>query len=232
MTETKTDPATLPQYGGHPVPWVTRWTNEIAPDRFQYNLTITRDANGKPSKPELHYDDRNEDLMDGVLWQREGLSRGGKPDWASVSTYRQRLSMRKRKCQVCSEPITDMPIRWLMPLDGVEYVDEDTAITQQPPTCSACIELALELCPNLNRNGYMILRVLDYSIWGVYGQVIITHENKPTMIQTAICYDTEQYGPNFTLGQVMAQQQVVKLGKFAVEKIVDPTPVAPALEES
>lgn len=232
MTETATDPSALPQHNGHPVPWVTRWTHEIAPDRFAYNLTISRDAQGKAGKPELHYEDRNEDRMDGVLWQREGIRRGGKPDWASVSTYRQRLSMRKRKCQVCSNEITDLPIRWLMPLDGLEYVDENTVITVQPPTCSACIPLALELCPNLNARGYMILKVLDYSIWGVYGQVIITHENKPAMIQTAICYDTEQYGPDFTLGQVMAQQQVAQLGKFSVEKIHDPTPVAPPTEES
>lgn len=228
---TKTDPSTLPQYGGHPVPWVTRWTNEIAPDRFSYNLQVVRGADGKAVGVEVHYEDRNEDRLDGVLWQREGLGRGGKPDWASVSTYRQRLSMRKRKCQVCSNVIDERPIRWLMPLDGIEYVDADTAITMQPPTCSDCIELALELCPNLNRNGYMIVKVLDYEIWGVFGQVMITHNDKPAVIHTAICYDTTAYGPDFSLGQVMAQQQVVQLGKFSVEKVFDPTPVAPPIEE-
>lgn len=206
-----TDPSTLPQYNGSPVPWVTRWTNEVHQDRYKYMLQMTR--NGLA----LTYD-HNEDRSDGVLWQREGITRGGRPDWASVSTYRQRSSMKRKLCQVCGTKITDAPIRWLMPPDGIEQVDEDTFITMQPPTCSECIPLALDVCPNLKKYGYQIVKVIDYEPWGVYGHVVTSVDGQPRRFTSAICFDTSAYGENFTLGQVMAQQSVVRLGKFLVEE--------------
>jgi hypothetical protein len=213
-----TDPATLPQHNGRAVPWVTRWTNEIHPDRYKYGLTMTPDG-----RMVLTYGEGvSEDRRDGVLWQREGIQRGGEPDWANVSTYRQRLSMTKRKCQVCGNKIEETPIRWLMPLDGLEQVDADTTVTIQPPTCSDCIPLALELCPRLKRAGYMILKVLDYEVWGVSGHIVARVDDQPRLFQGAVAYDTHLYGQGFHLGQVMAQQQVVRLGKFVVEERVEP----------
>lgn len=214
-----TDPSALPNFNGRPVPWISRWTNEIAADRYNYGIQVLRDRSIA-----LTYGDNREDRTDGVLWQREGISRGGEPDWRNVSTYRQRASMKRRLCQVCGTKITDTPIRWLMPLDGVEQVDEDTFITMQAPTCSECIPLALDLCPNLKTEGYQILKVIDYSIWGVYGHVVVTVDGKPRKFQSAIEYDTTKYGASFTLGQVMAQQQVVRLGKFVVEETNEGTP--------
>lgn len=213
-----TDPNALPQFEGRPVPWITRWTNEIADDRYKYGLQMARDG----GTPFLTYNNGPEDRQGGTLWQREGIMRGGEPDWRNVSTYRQRASMTRRRCQVCGSKITDQPIRWLMPLDGLEQVDEDTTITMQAPTCSECIPLALDLCPNLKRAGYMILKVLDYEVWGVYGHVMVSVDGQPRRFQSAISYDLSHYGPGFSLGQVMAQQQVVALGKYVVEEQVTP----------
>lgn len=224
-----TDPSTLPQFDGRPVPWVTRWSGEVHPDRYKYGVQMSQ------GKLVLCYEDRKENRDGtGVLWQREGLTRKGRPDWASVNTYRQRSAMQKRRCQVCGNKITETPIRWLMPIDGLEQVDEDTTITMQPPTCSECIPTALDLCPNLVRQGYMILKVIDYSMWGVFGHVVTMTEGGPRKFQTAVSYDTSKYGPEFSLTQVMAQQQVVQLGKFVVETKVEgkaPRPRHPYLPE-
>ena len=208
-----TDPSTLPQWKGSPVPWVTRWTKEIAANRYSYTLQSSRQGGLR-----LTYGTDNEDRQQGVLWQREGIRRGGDPDWANVSTYRQRSSMRRRLCQVCGSKITDSPIRWLMPPDGLEEVDEGVFITMQPPTCAECIPLALDLCPNLKKYGYQILKVIDYEPWGVYGHVVTSIDGQPRRFTSAICFDTSKYGDKFTLGQVMAQQSVVQLGKFVVEE--------------
>jgi hypothetical protein len=212
-----TDPSTLPQFKGHPVPWVTRWSHERSADRLNYGVQITKDGSFR-----LGYKD-GKDVRDGtgMLWQREGIARGGEPEWAAVNTYRQRSSMRRCQCQVCGKKIDERPIRWLMPPDGIEQVDEDTLITMQPPTCSECIPLALELCPNLKKHGYQILKVLDYKPWGVYGDVVMMSEGGLRKFKSAVSYDTTMYGPEFRLSHVMAQQAVVQLGKFVVEERVE-----------
>lgn len=212
-----TDPSVLPQYKGRPVPWVTRWSHERSADRLNYGVQVTRDGSFR-----LGYKD-GKDVRDGtgMLWQREGIARGGEPEWAAVNTYRQRSSMRRCQCQVCGKKIDERPIRWLMPPDGIEQVDEDTFITMQPPTCSECIPLALDLCPNLKKYGYQILKVIDYDQWGVYGDVVTMTEGGPRRFKSAVSYNTADYGPDFRLAHVMAQQAVVRLGKFVVEERVE-----------
>lgn len=212
-----TDPAKLPQYKGRPVPWVTRWTGEIIYQPFTVEAT-------RNSFRLTYADDILEDRLDGVLWQREGVARGGEPQWKSVSTYRQRLAMRKNHCQVCGDRITEKPLRFLIPLDGIEWLDEDTPLTMQAPTCSDCIPLALSLCPHMKRFGYQILKVASTEPWGVYGEVIFVNEaGEPRRMMTFIGYDMHE-PPTFSLGQVMAKQQVVKLGKFIVEETHKPSP--------
>jgi len=204
----------LPSYKGKPVPWITRWSGETSKDRFKYD--IIRTSKGFS----LVYPDGNETREGDLLWQREGLGRNGHPEFKNVSTYRQRAAMRKCLCQVCGKKILDRPIPWLVPVldDSIEYVDADTPITLQAPTCAECIDLALQLCPHLKTNGYRILKVLDYELWGVFGQVLAVQEGRPVKMQSAVSYDTAMYGEGFSLGQVLAQQEVAKLGKFVVEK--------------
>lgn len=210
-----TDLDTLPSYKGKPVPWVARWTGEIAPDRYQFDLSIQ--AGGKMQT--TYGPDRDFRDEQGVLWQREGLGRTGAPDWGAVSSYRQRSAMHKRKCQVCGTKIPDGPINWLMPINGIEYVNPETALTMQPPTCDGCIEFALDLCPHLKSQGYQRVKVLDYSIWGIYGIVVVMLSGGGiTKLQSAIPYDISNYGDSFSLGQVVAQQQVVQLNKFIIEE--------------
>lgn len=201
----------LPQFRGKPVPWVTRWSGEVVSSRYEYRAKINANTLRLSYGEGLDFHDPQ-----GVLWQREGIGRNGTPDWSAVSSYRQRDAMLHRKCQVCGSKIEGRSIDWLMPLGGTEQLDEDVTITQQPPTCTPCIPLALSLCPHLKATGYVVMRVLDYTVWGVQGHVVTDYNGSLGAFQGAISYDTTQYGGNFSLGQVMAQQQIVQLGEHVV----------------
>lgn len=148
------------EWNGRPVPWVTRWTGEIAPDR--YEIASTPDGRITYAAGLNNYDPRDPK----ILWQREGIMRGGEPEWANVSTYRQRAAMRRRLCQVCGTKIADGPIRWLMPPDGLEQYrtpdGEVVNITMSAPTCDGCVDVALNHCPHMVGAGAMILTVEDY----------------------------------------------------------------------
>lgn len=218
---TKTDPATLPQFRGAPVPWVTRWSSEV--QTIKWGVQMRRDG------PHLLYQDGMPEYRDehGVLWQREGLGRHGEPEWSAVNAYRQRKAMLRGLCQICGQKIEDKPIRWLLGIDQVEEIDPERWITQSPPTCNGCVELSLELCPNLKRYGYMIFKVIDYEIWGVFGEALVRAGlagSRPgpmglRRIQTGIGYN-EDYGALFNLNMVLAKQQIVLWGKHVLEEFV------------
>jgi hypothetical protein len=199
---------------GMQVPWVTRWTNEVSTDKVKTAL-----VDGELS---LFYSDGHEYRDDhGVLWQREGIGRGGEPQFAQVSAHRQRAAMRKGLCQVCGQRITDRPIRWLMAANQLTPVRDGTALTFSPPTCSDCVDVALEACPHLRAHDRIILRVLEYRIWGVFGDVVrlppeVTDLGPDTRLQVArrvnIAYDRPD------LDTAIGKQQIVQLTKYTVEK--------------
>lgn len=222
---TKTDPLSLPQFAGKPVPWVTRWNEENL--GLRYGVQMQRDGL-RVTYGEGDYRDKH-----GVLWQKEGLTKSGVPQWARVSTYRQRSAMLRRKCQVCGHKIEERVIRWLMPPDGVEEMD-GRSISMQPPTCEGCIDLSLELCPNLTKYGYMILKVLEYEIFGVYGEVLVPPGVVASLppeeprspgpmglwrIQTSVGYNEDYGDAGQMLKLTVAKQQIVELTKFVVEHV-------------
>lgn len=202
-------------YRGLQVPWVTRWTKEIA-GRVKVDVALedgqlrVRYADG------IEYRDKH-----GVLWQREGIMRGGEPQFAHVSGPRQRTCMRKQLCQVCGKRITDRPIRWLMDPGQLTLQEDGTGLTVSPPTCSSCVDVALDACPHLRTNERLILTVLEYRVWGVWGDVVYLDPNKPTadpgsLQRTRMNVPYDQHWP---LGSVLAKQQVAQLIKFTTEKV-------------
>lgn len=209
-----TDPSKLPQHNGRPVPWITRWTGEVIQE--PYTLEMTR-----AGLRLVYPDGKDGDYTDGALWQREGLRRGGEPQYAQVSTYRQRKAMRRGHCQVCGDKITEKPMRFLMPLFGLEELDENTHLTTQAPTCSECIPLALQLCPHLKHKGYQLLKVIDYDLWGFFGEVVYLQEGQVRRMRTFVGMD-QHNPPQFSLSQVLAKQQVIKLNKFVIEETLLP----------
>lgn len=211
---TMTDPATLPQYNGKPVPWVTRWTNEVSrdvPDIVPGGIRGVRWA--YPDGME----NRERTAFGTLLWVREGLGRSGEPMYADVNTYRQRAAMTKCKCQVCGAKIDGRPVLWLIPTAEANMVDEDgTLKTTSPPTCEACIPLALELCPALPRMGWTVLKVVDYEVWGVFGNVVVINPDNEQVLSLPpqdVGYDRQDL-----LDSTVARQQVALLTKFVTEK--------------
>lgn len=210
MTTLMTDPASLPQYKGAPVPWITRWTGEVSDTKLKVFYENNRLGIG--------YEDKNENRDEfGVLWKREGLTRQGRPQYAEVNTYRQRAAMNKRMCQVCGSKIDERPIRWLLTKDLLHNYEEGMAITRSAPTCSTCIPLARTLCPHLSTVDSMILKVLEYDIWGIYGQAIhIDQESGKTYDLRGVHSGYKE--PQIPLRQLVAFQQVALLRKFVIEE--------------
>lgn len=215
-----TDLSKLPNYNGRPVPWIARWTGELKNEPYSYQ--IVRDGPGSSGHLRVIYPDHNEDREDsGVIWQREGIDRSGTPKFADVNTYRQRLAMKKRMCQVCGDKITGPITPWLLDsiealaIDGgYELVDGDP-ITTTAPICEECIPIAQRYCPHLSKHGSKIWDVLEYKLWGIFGEVLIWQDGGPGRIQTSIGYD-QDYGEGFSLEQVLAKQQIVQFTKYRV----------------
>lgn len=210
-----TDPTTLRQWKGHPVPWVTRWTGEVS------DTPTTMSMQRTTMNIVLRYKDGNEDRDDhGVLWMREGITRAGEPQFSEVNAYRQRASMNKRLCQVCGTKINDRPIRWLVARDQlIEFGGGDFG-TNSPPTCAGCVPLALDLCPHLKANGHAILKVLDYERWGVMGQAVDVDLEKEKYRDLKGIYLPYDESP-IPLTAIVAHQQVIRFTKFVFEKGFD-----------
>lgn len=207
-----TDPSTLHQHNGKPVPWVTRWSGEVIED-----MPIVTGSKG-PGGVRWAYDDGNEIRENsGLLWLREGLNRSGRPLYADYNTYRQRACMARGKCQVCGSRIDGRPIRWLLPTAEANKVEENgTVRTTTPPTCEECIPVALELCPALTKMGWTLLKVLEYEVWGVFGNVVVLDRER-NVVQNLPLMDIGYETP-WLLEQTLARQQVVAFTKFVVEE--------------
>lgn len=211
-----TDPATLPQFEGRPVPWVTRWSGEVTSER----VAVEIDREHVFLTYQHPQETRDEH---GVLWRQEGILRRGNPLWAEINAHRQRLAMRKRLCQVCGTKIDGRPIRWLVPHDQLwsgdpnRPQDAGTKLTISAPTCDACIPLAQKLCPFLKSKDTAILRVLDYEMWGVYGEAVSVDRETGRGKDLRGIYVPYEDSP-VELSAVLAFQQVVRLTKFVIEE--------------
>lgn len=206
----QTDPSTLPQWKGHPVPWVARWTDQKSINTYGVKVMQTK-GGGYHLRAEYNAGDNFRD-QHGVLWQQEGLVRSGEPEFGMVSTWRQRAAMTKRLCQVCGDKIEGKTTPWIIDLMEAEFLDGDP-LTTTAPVCNGCVDLALNHCPHLKSAGAKVYDVLEYELWGVFGEVVVMKEGGPRRFQTQIGY-REDYGEGFSLESVLAKQMVVKLLKY------------------
>lgn len=199
-------------YKGFQVPWVTRWTEE---EPSSAPAQVTLDEHGEPVvgyRDGVEFRDEH-----GVLWLREGIRRGGEPQFAQVSAYRQRAAMLHRRCQVCGRRIAERLIRWLMDPVQLTHLRDGTALTFSPPTCSSCVDIALNACPHLRSNDRLILSVLEYRIWGVWGDMVRLNPDEPEpKVQYAKRVNISYDRPD--LAAAIAKQQIVQLTKFTIEK--------------
>lgn len=196
---------------GNVVPWITRWTGEVHPRRVQVTLERVGLVASYGDELPDNRDDR------GILWQREGISRTGRPQWAHINTYRQRASVRKGLCQVCGKKIENRPVNWLITKSALMFKD-DIALTTSAPTCDACIPIALELCPHfLNSDERPLLgKVLEWAPAGVFGTAYVRHPDTGEI--EPIGEALYPYGSSAINPQaVIAQQEVVRWIKYTYD---------------
>jgi hypothetical protein len=209
VTPARTDPATLPQWRGHPVPWAAKWSGEEIPEPLRPRL-------GQAGRVVLGYRDGNEDRDHGYLWRREGISRGGQPQFGQLNAYRQRASMRLPRCHVCGVRLRG-PVRWLVMPGALDTPPGTGAVTlASPPTCDGCAELARELCPHLRAHGSQLLEVRRFRPWGLIGEAFLFDgtELAGRLSDVVVAYGARyrDVGP----GNFVARHQVVELTDFTV----------------
>lgn len=209
-------------WDGLVVPHAARWSGEIQTQRLDPEgnpvpgvavLGRLGSAHGDLPAGSLAWMDGNEDRdLGGILWTREGIGRAGEPQFSQLNAHRQRQCMTRGRCQVCGGKITQDVINWLLPVRSLHEWEGD-AITDSPPTCDACIPLAVSLCPHLRASDWFVLRVLAYEIWGVRGQAF-DPEQPNTPLRRGVMQPylrPSRFAPH----HVLAQQQVVQFTKFA-----------------
>ncbi|MGW4799355.1 hypothetical protein ACWEPC_43770 [Nonomuraea sp. NPDC004297] len=130
---------------GGPVPYVTAYEGE----ELAYQLVVEAHAEATGGVRLSYADATAQDWMFGVLWHRQGLSRGGRPLWRLVNGLRQRRCMLHLLCQVCGRSAVDGGrIWWLLP-GSPGVLDGGERFTRAPPTCRPCIPAARAWCPRL-----------------------------------------------------------------------------------
>jgi hypothetical protein len=154
-------------------------------------------------------DERPDDRIDEVLWQREFDSPGlGEPIWADVHSHRQRSCQIEGRCQVCGE-VMAAPWLWLIPPYLAQRGDHGSVITDVAPTCQDCIDTAMTVCPALRRVPPRLLEVRDYRPVAVFGDLIHPGRNgRLVHTQGEARFDSP------AIQHVMARQMIVELWNF------------------
>jgi hypothetical protein len=160
-----------------PVPWVTRWTEERTDAVFGIAKVLDR-RTGQEVEMVVYPDEQPADRDErGVMWFREHNDKvgQGEPEWSQVASARQRRAMRGR-CQVCGIKLPNGRTTWLLPaievacLAAEGVLNKKGALTQTPPVCDSCAEIAPTICPALRQTGAGVAKVSSYRVWGYGGE--------------------------------------------------------------
>lgn len=197
------------------IPFITQRAGE---DPARDNLVIYRHASG----PRLHY--RDEDPRDrpmrGILWARCAFNpvddRGiptGAPQWKLMHPYRQMMTMRTLRCQVCSGPART-PLGFIF-LAGPRAEDptQPTIPTNQPPVCPKHARAAAALCPHLERNP-MVFLTRSAPLYGVHGTIYGLDADNDVHVVATPDHALPFGHPN--LPTMLASQLVRRLNSFRV----------------
>ncbi|MFI7640612.1 hypothetical protein [Nonomuraea sp. NPDC049400] len=107
---------------------------------------------------------------------RDKPDKRGPERMRKLNTRRQWRCMDKRLCQVCGEAATDPEtglISWALTKTVFERTGLDSGRTNAPPTCSTCIPLALEECPQLKED-FSVYTVAAFKSVGVLADMYRT----------------------------------------------------------
>ena len=165
--------ADRPIVRGYPVPWVARWSEEISSEAF----TVGADKHGNQFiayNPELPWDRDQR----GVLWMREDpLANGrGTPGFTEFSSYRQRVCMEEKRCQVCGSHI-EGPLFWIMTEHQLMLFNHFKNVTENPPLCEPCVSESKLWCPHIKQSSHQIWKVDKTTPVGYMGEIAYYQEN-------------------------------------------------------
>lgn len=187
------------------VPYITAWSEEAS----SHCLAFTHHPESGGMR--LTYTDpHSNDWMYGVLRARQGINRGGRPEWKLVNTLRQWRCMEYRLCQVCGKPATDPAtgrVWWLL-ADDVASTAPGQGYTNAPPTCRACIPDALTYCPRLRT------AATAYTVADAEPYAVLAHVFRPVPSGGAVVVDRSvmvQLEEFDRLTRALAHQLVVLL---------------------
>jgi len=159
------------------IPYVTqRAGEEAAPD----NLVLRP---SKVSRGRGHYrlfyadeEPMDRDLRQ-VLWARVSFNPydqrqqpTGDPEWSLMHPFRQRVTMERLRCQVCTASATT-PLGIIFLAGAHDYErKEPPLLTNQPPVCPKHVRTAAALCPHLQKDPVVLL-ASSAPMYGVLGTV-------------------------------------------------------------
>lgn len=168
----------LVKYKGVPVPWVARWSNERSTVR---SVAVRMPVGQSMRFPEVTFPNAQRDDL-GILWQPDGTTRGGVPEFGDVNTHRQVACMRHKRCQVCGNRLLTSPYNLLV-IDKEAMQLESTLRTTTPMVCDSCAAEAMAVCPAL-RKGRKLYKVKSFepvAVWGpVYHAGVPAHMMPPS----------------------------------------------------
>lgn len=179
QTQTReTNPPVRPTTPPAIVPYVTQRAGEqAAPDNL---VMLPARGNHGRGRYRLFYADEETGLdrdLRQVLWARVSFNPydqrkrpTGEPEWKLMHPFRQRLTMERLRCQICTaSATTPLGIIFLAGAHDHEHT-EPPLVTNQPPVCPKHVRTAAALCPHLREDPVVFL-ASSAPMYGVLGTV-------------------------------------------------------------
>jgi hypothetical protein len=202
------------------VPYITqRAGEEAAPD----NLVLLPSSGSRGRRTyRLFYADEDARLdrdLRQVLWARvsftpydERRRPTGEPEWKLMHPFRQRITMERMRCQICTAPAAT-PLGSVFLAGPADYGSHEAPLlTNQPPVCPRHVTTAAALCPHLGEDPVVFLAT-SAPVYGVLGTMYGLVDGRVEVV--AQPKEPLPYGhPN--LPTLLASQLVRRLARFRV----------------
>jgi len=177
--------------GGLPVPWVAQWSQESAQALRRPRIEQRPGPDGELVQT-LVADNERRDRF-GILWMAMSHRPGrGEPRFAELHPDRQRESMDRGLCQVCSTRIRP-PVTFLAPSEWAYETlggRRDRISTLHAPVCSGCASVSAQRCPHLRGEAFLFVAAQTVTPCAVVGDVYDLHSGEVTR-RNMICRHDE-----------------------------------------
>uniref|UniRef100_UPI002F907FFD hypothetical protein n=1 Tax=Streptomyces sp. NBC_01401 TaxID=2903854 RepID=UPI002F907FFD len=154
-----------------------------------------------------------------VLWARvsftpydERRRPTGEPEWKLMHPFRQRVTMERMRCQVCTASAAT-PLGSIFLAGPADHESREAPLlTNQPPVCARHVATAAALCPHLGQDPVVFLAT-SAPLYGVLGTLYGLVDGRVEVV--AQPKDPLPYG-HPDLRTFLASQLVRRLARFRV----------------